>query len=135
MLFTLVLACTSESVIEQQCYLDYLDVANANEVAFLTCADVDGAEQDDQTCSADLDAGAASNLATLGTCAGDGCVADWQACMELSGDMSCYEALDECGGWVYAGLVDDCNNDIAFCGSSVGCVNDYYACMRFAAGG
>ena len=49
--------------------------------------------------------------------------------------MSCYDALDECSGWIYAGLVDDCNNDIAFCGSSVGCVNDYYDCMRFAAGG
>lgn len=135
MLPLLLLACKNESVEEQQCFLAWLDDANAAEDAYYTCAEQADGDEETAVCWDDLDASSTTNFDTLSTCAGDGCVADWEACMQASPGMSCYDALDTCGGWITAGLVDDCNTDILSCGSSAGCSDDYYDCMRYAAGG
>lgn len=135
MLTLLFVACVPEKDEEQQCFLAYLDDANATDVAYYTCSDAAEDEDEQAVCATDLDDGQATDLATLGTCAGEGCVADWEACMETAPSIDCYDTLEACGGWIYAGIVDDCTTDIAFCGSSEGCANDYYDCMRFAAGG
>ena len=139
-LYTLLLTvfavgCQSEAKIEQACFMDYLDGSQAAGDTLLTCSG--------SACSEDYAVASDSVDADLATCAGDGCVADWQACVDadVESDIQCFDALDTCGGgWVNALLVDDCQTDAAACAAADSvearraCANDYFDCMRYAAG-
>lgn len=137
-LLALVAGCQSEAKVEQACFQDYLDAAAAVDSAYITC---DAAGND--TCLAVYDADVASAKDALGACAEDGCVADWIACVDadVESDIQCFDALDRCGGgWVSAGMVDDCQTDANACASATSedarqaCAADYYDCLRYAAG-
>lgn len=139
-LAALVLAagCQSEAAVEQACFLDYLDAAAAADSAYITC-DASG----DDTCDASYADARDGAEATLGTCAEDGCVADWIACVDadVDADILCFDALDRCGGgWISALMVDDCQTDANACAAATSeearqaCAADYYDCLRYAAG-
>lgn len=140
--FTIV-GCQSEAKIEQACFMDYLDGTQAAGDALLTCTSSAAGEDELSACEVDYRASSDSVDADLGTCAEEGCVADWQACVaaDVESDILCFDALDTCGGgWVNALLVDDCQTDATACAAAGSveaqraCQNDYFDCMRYAAG-
>jgi hypothetical protein len=135
--------CQSEAKVEQACFMDYLDGTQAAGDTLFTCSDSAASGEDASACSEDYAVASDGVDADLATCAGDGCVADWQACVDadLDSDIQCFDALDTCGGgWVNALLVDDCQTDAAACAAADSvevrraCANDYFDCMRYAAG-
>lgn len=125
----LLLACQNENAVEQACFVAYLNAREADDTAYFACV-----AAEDDGCAESFTSDAAGSQAELGACAEDGCVADWLVCTESGDDLGCFETLDTCGGWVSAGIVGDCFTDVNACGNSEGCMNDYYDCMRYAAG-
>ncbi len=127
------LACKTQDDVEQTCFLTYLDDAAATNDAYYTCGAA--ANADPPTCTADLQAGNATNYDALNTCGGLGCDADWATCMQASPNIACYDTLESCGGWLSSALVADCEGDHGTCGDSAACSDKFYACVRYAAGG
>jgi len=139
----LVVGCHSEAKIEQACFLDYLDGRQAAGDAYITCSASAANDADASACADDNEVASNGVDAELASCAGDGCVAEWQACIDadVQTDIQCFDALDTCGGgWVNALLVDDCQTDASACAAADSvearraCENDYFDCMRYAAG-
>jgi len=135
MLTLLLAACSSPNKVDQDCFLSYLGDARGASSTYYTCVDTAPDSDAVDTCASDLGSESTAALATLGSCAGEGCISDWVACVTASNELSCYDALQQCGGWMNTALVDDCNNDAYFCGQSAGCSEDFYDCMVYAAGG
>ena len=129
------LACQSAPNVDQECFLDYLSTSRATTDVYYTCRDDAASGEDEAACADDLGTGSAADRSALGACAGEGCVADWIGCIEAENNISCYDTLETCGGWINTGLVDDCNSDANACGDSAGCADDYYDCLIYAAGG